>query len=493
MAKLEDLLKEYCASDHYPFHMPGHKRRGDPLYALDITEIDGFDNLHHPEEILKEEQELAAGIYGVKETFFSVNGSTCGNLAAISAAVPKGGTLLTERGAHISVYHAAYLRDLKLIFIDHPGTKIRDCVEAEGLEAGFPSFDAVMLVSPSYEGCVRDIEAWARFAHKRNVPLIVDEAHGAHFSVNPYFPESATRQGADIVIQSTHKTLPAMTQTALVHNVTGRVKGSLIRRFMDIYETSSPSYVLMSSISSSMHLIKEHPEAFEDYASRLGVLRKRLAGLKNLSLAGGEEGVIQYDGEIPGKKAGTKMDPGKIVILTRGCREKAGGREFDGPALYHRLRTDFHIQLEMKAPGYILAMTSVCDTDEGFGRLAHALSAIDAELYTESDEKGAEIHNKNEENVEKPPAAAPVSEFEVENALGISEAMDAPSELIGLREAAGRVSADFICVYPPDSPVIIPGEVFTEDVIKNIQEFLAEGLEVTGTAGGKVAVVALYF
>lgn len=197
MKRLEEELLRYAESDMYPFHMPGHKRRGNALFKTDITEIDGFDNLHDPHSLLLREMQAAARFYGTKETSILVNGSTCGILAAISAAVRKGGRILIPRSAHISVYHAAYLRDLTLSYI--------------GEEPGKEEPDAVVLTSPSYEGCVSDIRSWAEYTKKRGIPLIVDEAHGAHFSRHPYFPESAISLGADLVIQSTHKTLPAMT------------------------------------------------------------------------------------------------------------------------------------------------------------------------------------------------------------------------------------------------------------------------------------------
>jgi arginine/lysine/ornithine decarboxylase len=363
MRKLEAELNRYAASDAYPFHMPGHKRRGDESHRLDITEIDGFDNLHEPEGIILEEMQNAAAFYRTRTTYFSVNGSTCAILAAISAAVKKGGTLLTERGAHISVYHAAYLRELNLKFIDYP-----DQEETKDLTP-----DAVLITSPSYEGCVKDIRYWAEYAGKRGIPLIVDEAHGAHFSLHPSFPESAVRLGADLVIQSLHKTLPAMTQTALLHQVTDKVDARLIKRFLDVYETSSPSYVLLSSITSCIHLLMNpYNDLMERYAASLRGLRERLSMLSHLHLAGGTDCMLKSNMELPPYKKGTKMDPGKLVMTT-------GESSLDGAGLYDLVRTKYRLQPEMKAPGYVLFMTSPFDTAEGFERLLEALTELDRE------------------------------------------------------------------------------------------------------------------
>ena len=249
MEKLYRKLEEYSRSDYYPFHMPGHKRnpasvRGEFPLERDITEIEGFDNLHHPEDLLLEAQQNVAKLYGTRESFYSVNGSTAALLAAISAAVPRNGQILVARNCHKAVYHAIYLRNLKPAYI-YPqmdsewwinGGIFPDKVER--CLAENPEIQAVLITSPTYDGVVSDVKEIAEIAHKYGVPLIVDEAHGAHFHFSNYFPASAAELGADLVIQSFHKTLPAMTQTAVLHNCSDRVDSRLIRRFMGIYQTS---------------------------------------------------------------------------------------------------------------------------------------------------------------------------------------------------------------------------------------------------------------
>ena len=443
MKKLETELERLAASDLYPFHMPGHKRCGNPVFRTDITEIDGFDNLHDPEGILSEEMALAADFYGTLETHFLINGSSCGILAAISAAVPRRGRILIPREAHISVYHAAYLRDLEVIYMN-------------GNVPESPP-DAVVLTSPSYEGCTADVRAWADYAGKNSIPLIVDEAHGAHFSRHPYFPPSAVTLGADLVIQSTHKTLPAMTQTALLHNVTGRVSGGQLRKYLRIFETSSPSYVLLSSITAALHGMMESGSGyFDGYAGRLKELRTALSGMERLRLAGGVNAVLRDDGELPPFREGTVMDPGKILIT---CA--------DGPALYDLLRERYHLQPEMKTARSVLLMTSVNDTDEGFLRLKNALLEIDRE----ADGAGT-----------AEPADLPVPFAK----MRISEAYDADAEDVPLCGAAGRISAGFVIVYPPDAPLIVPGEVYDENVIRAVQAAERAGLTLTGCEDGTV-------
>ncbi len=262
---LDEKLQAYADSDCYPFHMPGHKRSGklelpNP-YSIDITEIEGFDNLHHAETILKEAQMRAAEMFGAKSTFYLVNGSTCGILSAISAALPRKGTLMS-RNSHKSAYHAAYLRELETIYLLPAVTKfgISGSIPPTHVEQAleeFPQTGCIFLTSPTYDGIVSDIQAIADIAHAHNVPLIVDEAHGAHFMFSKKFPAPALRCGADVVIQSLHKTLPCLTQAALLHVNSKRIDRNSLKRFLGIYQTSSPSYLLMASIDKCIRFMRE--------------------------------------------------------------------------------------------------------------------------------------------------------------------------------------------------------------------------------------------
>ena len=528
---LEKKLLKYAESDAYAFHMPGHKRVMDPLggqaMKLDITEIDGFDNLHDAEGVLRDEMEAAAEMYGARETLFSVNGSTCALLAAISAAVPRGGTILIERACHMAVYHAAYLRELRVLYVEDvcPG-EVGDGI----------CFDAIVITSPTYEGVVKDVRAWAAFAHAYNASLIVDEAHGAHLGFHPYFPESAVRCGADVVVQSTHKTLPAMTQTALLHNVSGRVSSRRLHFFMDIYETSSPSYVLMASITSALRLVREQgAELFEAYARRLQRVRRELCSLKYFRLAGGEDAVIgPEDGMLP-YPVGTRMDPGKLVLVrvrqsdvskreiedsridlekyssrddadellgrAAECAEDSYGAEW----LYGVLRDEYHLQMEMRTGEYCLAMTSFADTDEGFERLVTAMREIDERVEREMSAARARVERPGligaqpEETddaradfgvdgevqegmpgCKKDSGRVPVVLSEVAQVMKISDALDAECETVALERAAGRVCADFVILYPPDVPLIVPGEIYTEEKVSEIRVWMEKGFSVMG-------------
>ena len=554
---LEKKLLKYAESDAYAFHMPGHKRVMDPLggqaMKLDITEIDGFDNLHDAEGVLRDEMEAAAEMYGAQETLFSVNGSTCALLAAISAAVPRGGTILIERACHMAVYHAAYLRELRVLYVEEVCPEAAEDGRFEGRCMGEDAsesllevageardtgmcFDAIVITSPTYEGVVKDVRAWAVFAHAHNATLIVDEAHGAHLGFHPYFPESAVRCGADVVVQSTHKTLPAMTQTALLHNVSGRVSSRRLHFFMDIYETSSPSYVLMASITSALRMVREQgAELFEAYARRLQRVRRELCSLKYFRLAGGEDAVIgPEDGMLP-YPVGTRMDPGKLVLVrvrqsdvskreiedsridlekyssrddadellgrAAECAEDSYGAEW----LYGVLRDEYHLQMEMRTEEYCLAMTSFADTGEGFGRLVTAMREIDERVECEKSETRAQaerpglrgtrseetddaradfgVYGEVQEGMfgcKKASGRVPVVRAETAQVMKISDALDEDCEMVALERAVGRVCADFVILYPPDVPLIVPGEIYTEEKVSEIREWMERGFSVMG-------------
>ena len=361
MERLYRALEIYSQEDYYPFHMPGHKRNPDTVntdlpFDRDITEIDGFDNLHHPEGILKKAQETAASVYDTKECYYSVNGSTAALLAAVSATVPRNGQILVARNCHKAVYHALYLRNLIPTYVYpqmDPKWWINGGISSDKVERALaenPEIKAVLLTSPTYDGVVSDIEKIAEIVHRYEIPLIVDEAHGAHFHFSNYFPTSAAELGADLVIQSFHKTLPSMTQTAVLHNCSDRVDSRLIRRFMGIYQTSSPSYILMASIDACMDtMAAEGKQMFRDFTRILEQTRKRLSVCKYIRLVDpvkGKNGVFDYDRS-------------KLVFSTRASL-------LSGSDLYHILLDRYHIQMEMESENYALAIAAVGDREEGF-------------------------------------------------------------------------------------------------------------------------------
>lgn len=465
MERLYRALEIYSQEDYYPFHMPGHKRNPDTVntdlpFDRDITEIDGFDNLHHPEGILKKAQETAASVYDTKECYYSVNGSTAALLAAVSAAVPRNGQILVARNCHKAVYHALYLRNLIPTYVYpqmDPKWWINGGISSDKVERALaenPEIKAVLLTSPTYDGVVSDIEKIAEIVHRYEIPLIVDEAHGAHFHFSNYFPTSAAELGADLVIQSFHKTLPSMTQTAVLHNCSDRVDSRLIRRFMGIYQSSSPSYILMASMDACMEkMSSDGNEMFREFTKILEKARRRLSECKYIRLVSpeiGTAGVFDYDRS-------------KLLFSTRYA-------SMTGSELAQILLEKYHIQVEMETEHYVLALAAVGDSGEGFERLCQAIEEINQE----------EAQKKKEKRETEEPKAGRTAYTSLSQFMSITEAMESESEIRKLEESVGRISAEFGYLYPPGIPLIVPGEQITGQFIRNMRIYMEEGLYLQG-------------
>ena len=463
---IEQKLKALAQSDVYPFHMPGHKRQlsGFFPYELDITEIEGFDNLHHAKGLLFEAQQYAAQMYQSRKAYYLVNGSTCGILAAISAATTKGGRVLVARSCHKAVYNAIYLRGLKAEYVYPVATHygIQGQIQAADVERKLvekPDIQAIVITSPTYDGLVSDVRAIADLAHAHGIPLIVDEAHGAHFGLDEAFPDNATVLGADAGIMSVHKTLPAPTQTALLHLCSDRINVTKMEKFLGIYETSSPSYVLMAGIEESLRLADEAKGVqMKEYVRRLQIFREKMRRLTILR--------VPDRADFTGEEA-YAYDIGKLLLVTNGA--------ISGKALQELLLKKYGLQMEMSSGNYVLAMTSFMDTEEGLERLADALLEIDATL-TVTDQR--EMFSP--EKIYRQP----------KKAMEIDEVQDGESTSVAFSEAEGRICADYIYLYPPGIPVIVPGEVLDQQTLTVIETCQKMELDVEGLPqAGHVHVV----
>lgn len=453
MQTLYDKLKMYAASDYYGFHMPGHKRNTSLKgleeiafpYEIDITEIEGFDDLHHPEDLFAKMQKRAAVLYGAKESHLLINGSTVGILSAVLGTTRKGDKILMARNCHKSVYHAVFMNELQPAYL-YPEQKEPfeingeiTVLEVERLLEENPDAKAVVIVSPTYDGVVSDVHAIAQVVHKRSIPLIVDEAHGAHFGFHPYFLQNANRQGADIVIHSLHKTLPAPTQTALLH-----INGSIadrnnIEKYLHMLQSSSPSYILMAGIDLCLRWLEEESgQIFDKYVRILEEARKKLKELKCLKLIETE-----------------RFDRSKILISTKDCG-------ISGKKLYEILLEEYHLQMEMASMEYVTALTSVGDTKEGFARLLDALKKIDAEQETISDKGKA---------------------FTLPRLRQACKSSDIEEDGIFLawEECEGKVAAEYAYIYPPGIPLIVPGEEINMETIGLLKRYRQLGFQIEGT------------
>ena len=472
--------------------MPGHKRNTKLIkryglwdecltpYDIDITEIDNFDNLHNPEGIIKEAERLASGLYGARESIYSVNGST-GAILAVLGLVHRGEAVLMARNCHKSVYHGVELYGLVPYYLEGETDSlgIYQSISPKEVEEALrmstlpcEDFDKeqavehpdnsriklVVITSPTYEGVVSDISLIADICHRYGAFLLVDEAHGAHFGFDDYFPASAVSLGADFVVQSFHKTLPSYTQTAILHICTEKEKIiDKIRRQFNLLETSSPSYIFLAGMEGSLNLIKDHGrELFDDYKKRLISFREGVATLKNIRLYA-PLNAFNYD-------------YGKLVIT-------AGDNL--GSKLYRYLYDNHHLVMEMKSKDYVIAMTSIFDTDEGFYRLLKALTELD------SDETFFTLDNKANFDytlMDRRWGTLPERKYIPFEAVRLADIYG--KYKVSLEKSRGLTSADYVYFYPPGIPLLVPGEVIEENVIRHIKAARLAGIEVYGGIDG---------
>lgn len=471
-SEMEKELINNAKSNIYPFHMPGHKRRGAEVlgemkpYDIDITEIEGFDNLHHANGIIRQAQDEAAQLYGADHAYFLINGSTCGILAAISAATKRGDRILVARNCHKAVYHGIYLRQLRPVFIYPQITRsgIQGQITAVEVEKAFKEnsdIKAVVITSPTYDGVVSDVASIAQIAHAHGVPLIVDEAHGAHFGFGGDFPENAIKLGADAVILSLHKTLPAFTQTALlvtqdINNIADKGKcllaHKLVEKFLGIYETSSPSYVFMTGTERCIHYVRDNGEApFTELRHHLDNFYQKTSDLKHLRV------VRKSDFSV---EEAFDFDESKILIFT-------DNTDMSGQELLEILLHKYDIQLEMAAGSYALALCSIMDTEEGFDRLAEALISIDEGI---SLQEGTKYSTKLDTSIYQT----------LPKAMEMYEAYEMQTEAVPFSQTVGRTSGAFVYLYPPGIPLVVPGEIINEKLVGDVRKALELGMEVDG-------------
>ena len=463
--------------------MPGHKRNIsgsdfpgliDEKYAsIDFTECEGLDDFHDPKGIIGEAERYAAGVLGSDETFFLINGSTAGVLSAISATVKQGGKLLLSRGAHKSAYNGMYLRNITPGYIfskvlDNPF--MEDAVIASDVKKALdenPDAEAVLIVSPTYEGRLADIKSIAEAVHEKGIPLIVDAAHGTHLSFVEGSKADAIRNGADIVIQSVHKTLPAPTQTALISVCGDRVDIVSLRRFLSIYQSSSPSYPLMSMIDGSVRYMEDNADRLlPDFKDSFEKMLNRLSLCDKLYMSPAVDDLREE-----------RADYGKLLVCTYRS-------DIDGKGLADILRKKYRIEPEMVNPEYALLMFTVCDVAEGYERVIDALTEIDRKIGTK--DQGA-LGSKGTEKICDRLGA--FSRIKPEVRLGFQKALDGKFREIELESASGSVSAAFVYMYPPGSPILAPGELITSEHIELIKECIFLGMNIKGIEDNRIRVV----
>jgi arginine decarboxylase len=457
---LVQAINDYKQKDTARFHVPGHKGRDEslggfltPLYPFDVTEIPGLDDLHHPEEAILAAQGLAAELFAAEETFFLVGGSTAGNLAMILAACRPGEEILVQRNVHKSVIHGLILAGVKPIYLApviEPNTSLPVVVPLQEVKASMrkhPQVKAVLLSNPNYYGMGMDLRPYARLCREEGIPLLVDEAHGAHFGFAEGLPTSAMQAGAAAAVQSTHKMLPSLTMSSMLHVQGELLDRGRLRQALTMVQSSSPSYLLMASLDSARSYMAYQGK--KDLTQVLALARNFRQQVDHLR--------IPWLTAVQKSSVYDFLDPLKITLRT-------DAPDFHGFALKEFLEGQ-GIYPEMADQHHVLLVLSPLTKKEDLDRVLASLSGLDRSLEIRMDQVGA----------------IPSQLLIKEQVYSPGEVFNRESETIPFDESAGRVYAEMIIPYPPGVPIICHGERMDQETIDYICQLQAIGCHFQGS------------
>lgn len=487
-APLFEAMAKHHKRKTASFHVPGHKSGLGvddeaaaflaPVMAIDYTEIAGLDDLHQPDGAIKEAQELAAACFGAEETRFLVGGSTVGNLALITALCRRGDLLIVQRNVHKSVLHGLMLAGAKAVFLTprwdedvQLAAGVRSEDVAQALET-YPQAKGVMLTNPNYYGMSIDLASIADIAHRAGKPLLVDEAHGAHFGFHPDLPASALSSGADAVVQSTHKMLSAMTMGAMLHMQGERLVRQAVRQRLAMLQSSSPSYPLMASLDLARRQIAlQGRETIESALERIAKLRVKIEELGCYELVG--------HSERDGSQAYDSLDPFKLTLSDR-------TGILNGFGLQAELDRD-GCMAELAGLRHVLLVFSPVSDSQDYERLISSLRNI-AVRYR--------LFERTASQAERTTAG-----FDTNGADSISEPVSfelpshehaLPIKRIPLADAVGRIAAEMVIPYPPGIPQLYPGERITEGCVRQLLHLARFGARFQGVEDATMQSIGIY-
>jgi len=478
LTSLNQTLAGYASQQMYSFHTPGHKGRPELLASVifpefDLTELPGLDMLHNPQGVIAEAQRRAAAVYGADETFFLVNGGTSGNQAMLLAMMPlpAGRKIRIARNAHRSLNSALVLSGLVPEYIYpliHPDFHLPLGLDAELYLENLEDTGAFHLTCPSYYGTAPDLEYILAYRDKKisALPVLVDQAHGAHFT-GKLFPQSAVRLGADIVVHSSHKTLAALTQAGMLHVKGERIDRSLLRKSLEMLQTSSPSYLLLSSLDTAVNMLCQDEERWLKLFEEVKLLKNKLSDrLRILS---------ENDAGTYGIK---QIDWTKLLI-------NLGNLELNGPEAAELLRSRFRIEPELWDQENILFVLGIGNKPEDIRHLCTALEKL-TDSYS-LDNTGRNINAKGKKYNR---TIQPEHQHLPPMRLTPRDAWLKSKRAVKVQDALGLICGETVSIYPPGIPLIAAGEEITSQVreyLNRANEFNWQGWE--GFDRGQIMVV----
>ncbi|MBN2259027.1 MAG: aminotransferase class I/II-fold pyridoxal phosphate-dependent enzyme [Clostridiales bacterium] len=464
--RILDGLNQIKDENLISFHMPGHKNGRllsfyfSEILKYDITEIPGADNLHQPVEMIKGTEDVISEYFHSIKSYIVVNGSTAGIYSAVMAVAKAGEQLIISRECHRSVYSALLLGGITAEYIYPEMDESSGAYKPIALEQvkaqmnRFPKAKGLVITSPTYFGLISPIKEIADYLHSIDKVLIVDEAHGAHLKISPLLPTPAIDNGADIAVQSFHKTLPALTQASVLHLNSHRIDKKRLERLLQIHQTSSPSYLIMASIDASMMIVKEKGKTLiDELLINIRNFERNLEGNDYLK-------VLKYENVI--------IDPTRLVLINK------YNKKIDFNELETVLRSEYQIQVEYSYDKGIVLIPSIANVENDFILLFNALNSIEFEKLLIDEHYGTIEHEK------------PIQR------ISVRDAFYRTSEIIDFTDSVKRISAEFIIPYPPGVPMLVPGEVIDASMIRKILNMKEWGFNILGLEGtdkNKIAVI----
>ena len=465
---LLDTLQVCANKPDAAFYSPGHKRGqgiapplanllGELVFQADLPELPELDNLFAPEGVIGEAQQLAAAAFGAQKTWFLVNGSTCGVMAAMLATCHAGEKIILPRNIHQSAIAGLILSGAIPIYIYpeyDPNFDLAYSITPAAVEAALkqhPDAQAVMMLYPTYQGICGDVEAIAHLAHQHHLPLLVDEAHGAHFAFHPDLPPSALSAGADLTVQSSHKVLGAMTQASMLHLQGNHIDAQSISQALQLLQSSSPSYLLLASL---------------DGARQQMALQGKPLMTKTLQLADDASTKIK---QIPGlsvlESTSNQPIPGFITLDCTRVTVNVSQLNLSGFEADEILREQFGVTAELPMHQHLTFIVTLGNTAADIEKLVQSLTALAKQHQTTISPQQPECYQ---------PRTLPPSQLSPRNAFF------SPTQSLLFEQAIGYISAELVCPYPPGIPVLMPGETITSASLDYLQQVLAFGGKIIG-------------
>ena len=453
-------IKRYLGTGRTSFHMPGHKGQSDwkpaDFFALDVTELPDTDDLHDPHSYIADSQQQLTRMYNTQQSFYVLGGASCGIHAMLAACLQPGDTVIIDRNCHKSVIHALIWIGAKPVYIypkynyqfGFPGGIAAE--ELQSLLEAHSEAKAVLLTSPNYYGAVSDIAGIAKTVHEHGCILLVDEAHGAHFPFSPLLPDSAVRCGADMVVQSVHKTLGALSGGALLHICSAAVQPEQVQALLGMFQTSSPSYAVLCALE---HAVFAAPKLEKQYTA----LVKQIAAGRTLVNATAKAYWIGE--ELKNSCQIHAFDPTRLVINF----SKTG---LSGPQIAALLREKYRIEVEMADAHNIVCIATAYNDPADIKKLTKAIVSIVKKIQPSANDSA--IAEALPANVRITPR----------------DAFYRDGEAIHLEQAPGRIAKHLVCEYPPGTPILVPGEEIQLEHIRTITRLLDSGAVVNGIGEG---------